>query len=745
MSIRRWFALRKRDRVLDNWPILPGSEKRPQGWPGWPDRKQFAFVLTHDVEGPDGLAKCRPLMELEMKLGFRSSFNFVPEGDYVVPRQLIQELKTNGFEVGVHDLHHDGKLYKGRGDFAQKATRINHYLENWGAVGFRSGFMFHNLDWLHDLNVAYDASTFDIDPFEPQPDGVGTIFPFWVQRNGECRVRSVECEPHPSSSPFAPRPSRLNGGYVELPYTLPQDSTLFLLFGERHPDIWFQKLDWIAKHGGMALVNVHPDYLRFENESASRRTFPIELYSRFLEYALQRYKGAFWQPLPRELAEWYIGRHHFAPESNGKADGYSVLKGKKAAVLLYSYYPSDARPRREAEALVKAGMEVDLICLRQDPSQPSLERVNGVNVCRVPFRHRRESKWGYLWQYSAFIGYCVMALGYRSLRKRYDLVHVHNMPDVLVFSAVIPKLLGARVLLDLHDPMPELMMTIFGFSRTNSLVRLLEWAEKSSIRFADRVVTVNLACKRIFGCRSCPPEKIQVIMNSPDPEIFKFQRFEEAVASDSNRPFVIMYHGSIVERNGLDLAVQSVAILQKKIRNLEFRIYGTRTPFLDRVLEGAKQVASQGVIRYMGTRTLEQVAQEINECDVGIIPNRRSIFSEINTPIRILEYLSRGKPAVAPNAPGITDYFGEHDLFFFESGDAEGLARQIEYIYFHPCETSEVVERGQKVHLAHSWTEERKSFLDMITGLFSSRRTENGMGYQESREKSLVTNNQANS
>src|SRR5262249_29434817 len=146
------------------------------------------------------------------------------------------------------------------------------YLEDWEAVGFRSGSMFHQLDWLHDLQLSYDASTFDTDPFEPQPDGMNTIFPFWVPRWG----------------------GRSEAGYVELPYTLPQDSTLFLLFGERHPDIWFQKLDWVARHGGMALVIVHPDYLHFEEGPSAPRTFPAEFYERFLKYVRERYAGTFW-------------------------------------------------------------------------------------------------------------------------------------------------------------------------------------------------------------------------------------------------------------------------------------------------------------------------------------------------------------------------------------------------------------------------------------------------------------------
>jgi predicted glycosyltransferase len=283
LSIRRWLALRKRERVGNIWPIAPGSEQPPQNWPGWPDGKKFALVLTHDVESQGGLDKCRQLMKLEKDLGFHSSFNFIPKGGYEVPPQLRGELARNGFEVGVHDLHHDGKLYRTRQQFSRNAALINEYLREWGAVGFRSGFMLHNLNWLHELNVEYDASTFDTDPFEPQPDHRNTIFPFWVPAPGH------------SQNP--------NGGYVELPYTLPQDSTLFLLFREKTPQVWFQKLNWIVRHGGMVLLNTHPDYINFEDQTSSRQ-YPVALYHEFLEYIKLKYRDSFWHASPREVASY---------------------------------------------------------------------------------------------------------------------------------------------------------------------------------------------------------------------------------------------------------------------------------------------------------------------------------------------------------------------------------------------------------------------------------------------------------
>jgi len=260
---------------------MPGSERPPENWPGWPEGKKFALILTHDVEEQIGLDKCRELMRLERKLGFRSSFNFIPEGDYTVPRKLRDELTQNGFEVGIHDLKHDGRLFASRREFSQRATRINRYLAEWQVVGFRSAFMLHKLDWLHELNIQYDTSTFDTDPFEPQPEGRHTVFPFWIPR---------AITNHASNS---------RSGYVELPYTLPQDSTLFLLFREPTIDIWCKKLDWIAKHGGMALVNVHPDYLSFDRTVPKRREYPFVYYKSFLEYVSRTYQGVFWNATPR--------------------------------------------------------------------------------------------------------------------------------------------------------------------------------------------------------------------------------------------------------------------------------------------------------------------------------------------------------------------------------------------------------------------------------------------------------------
>ena len=277
IRLRRKLVLHKRKNSSNIWPILEAAAQPPKNWAGWPQQKQFALILTHDVDTEKGQNKCRQLMGLEEKLGFRSSYNFVPER-YEVSAQLRNDLMLRGFEVGVHGLNHDGKLFQSKKIFNHRSKKINHYLKEWRASGFRAPAMHHNLEWIHDLTIEYDSSTFDTDPFEPQPEGVKTIFPFWVQSK-----------------------SRQNR-YLELPYTLPQDFTLFILMGETDIDVWKLKLDWIAKQGGMVLLNVHPDYICFNGGKPSIEEYPVAVYHQFLEYVQAEYKNQYWHVLPNELA-----------------------------------------------------------------------------------------------------------------------------------------------------------------------------------------------------------------------------------------------------------------------------------------------------------------------------------------------------------------------------------------------------------------------------------------------------------
>ena len=394
------------------------------------------------------------------------------------------------------------------------------------------------------------------------------------------------------------------------------------------------------------------------------------------------------------------------------------LRGRRVAMVTFSPYPEDERPRRAIDAFREAGMTIELICLGQGNSAKR-ETSDGLHVLRIPMKHRRGGKLTYAFQYGSFIFISSLIFALRAFTRRYDLVYVHNMPDILVLSALVPKALGARVILDLHDPMPELMTTIYDLGKDSISVRFIRSMEKWSIARTNLVITVNQACKRIFAARSCQSEKIIVVMNTPDSRIFPFQAAEEkpTARKDRNTSFVMMYHGTLVERNGLDLAVEALEMVREKMPAAELRVYGPSTPFLDRVMEMVRAKGLKDMVHYLGARRLEDLPEEIKQCDVGIIPNQRNAFTDINTPVRIFDFLANGKPAIVPSTSGIKDYFNEDSLVFFESGNAADLARQMEYTYSHRDELTEIVRKGQQIYLAHTWEQERQTLLRGVARL----------------------------
>jgi len=277
LLIRRSIVRRRRKTFHHVWPINPKATSTPIGWAGWPEGKQFALILSHDVDTQKGHDACHQLAAIEKSLGFQSSFNFVPER-YRNSEALRDRLRQDGFGVGIHGLKHDGKLFRRFNLFKRRAEKINHYLAQWQTRGFSSPSMHHNLNWMHLLDIDYSTSTFDTDPFEPQPDAVDTIFPFWVENQQTGR------------------------GFVELPYTLPQDFTLFILMGERTNTIWKKKLDWLADRGGMALVNTHSDYMNFDGSPPGPEEYPVRYYIEFLEYIKKRYADCYYHARSEDVA-----------------------------------------------------------------------------------------------------------------------------------------------------------------------------------------------------------------------------------------------------------------------------------------------------------------------------------------------------------------------------------------------------------------------------------------------------------
>jgi glycosyltransferase involved in cell wall biosynthesis/peptidoglycan/xylan/chitin deacetylase (PgdA/CDA1 family) len=677
MALRRHRANSRRISFADVWPIDHDAGETPSGWPGWPKNKTFAFVLTHDVEGTRGLGRVEKLMQVESKLGFRSSFNFVPEGEYSDPEALRQVLDKAGFEVGVHGLEHDGKLYNSKAEFVSKASRIREYLQRWNAAGFRSPLMQHRLGWLHKLNAEYDASTFDTDPFEPEPDGVGTIFPFWV--------------PGPEGT-----------GYVELPYTLVQDFNLFVVLRDRNIDVWKRKLDWIVAHGGMALLNTHPDYMCFGNSEKARDEFPVAYYEEFLKYVRENYEGAMWHALPRDVARFYKSSVPLAARNSRK----------KICMLTYSTYESDNRVRRYAEALAKRGDHVDVIAISGKHTPGESQKIRGVTPFRIQYRERNERlKMSYAWRWLRFVLTSTIFLTRRHRRIRYDLIHVHNPPDFLVFAAWFPKWTGTKLILDIHDIVPELFASKFEKTSGNRYFGLLKMVEKASASFVDHVIVSNHLWQQKLIARTVPKEKCSVFLNHVDPAIF-YRR----PRTRNDGKVIIIFPGSFQWHQGLDIAIEAFALIKDKVTNAEFHIYGGGV-WENHLKALTNQLGLNGRVKFSGVMSLDLMADVISNADLGVVPKRADSFGNEAYSTKIMEFMSQGVPVVVSRTKIDSFYFDDQVARFFPSGDIQAMADAMLEVLENKEVRESMVARAYEYVERNNWDAKKKEYLDLVDSL----------------------------
>lgn len=374
----------------------------------------------------------------------------------------------------------------------------------------------------------------------------------------------------------------------------------------------------------------------------------------------------------------------------------------RVAMIVFAYYPEDRRVRRAAEAVVAAGTPVDVICLRKR-EEPPRSSVEGVSVYRMPLVRKRGSMLRYLWEYAVFFALASVALAALHLRRRYAVVHVHNMPDLLVICTLVPKLAGAKVILDLHDPMPEMFMTKYGLPWSHPVARFLRSAESFSVRYSDLVITTNIAFRNLFISRGCPPGKVHIVMNTPDPSRFGQPHRPDGVRNPGEpAAYRIMFHGAIFRRQGLDVALEAILLLRDRIPRLAFDVYGDGDD-VGRFVERIDSLRLRDIVRYHGFVPPHLMSAKIEPADAGLIPNPRNAFTDINLPTRIFEYLCMGKPVIVPRTRGILDYFDDTSIFFFEPDNPSDLASVILGVYRDPGRRGRVLENGVQVLRNHRW------------------------------------------
>ena len=341
---------------------------------------------------------------------------------------------------------------------------------------------------------------------------------------------------------------------------------------------------------------------------------------------------------------------------------------------------ADHRVEREAETLARRGDHVDLISLAED-GRPSSETVEGVHVHRVGFtRYRGSSSVRYIGSYVKFLFAVTAKLLRMHLKERYDVIYVHTMPDFMVLAGLIPKLMGAKLVLDIHDMMPELYVSKFGVTHQHPLIRLLAFQEQFAVWLADKVVCVHKPHQDVLCGRGAPVGKMTILPNLTDPLIF---RTDPNVKVDTDG-FRIVFHGTVAHRLGADLAVDAFAKIAASCPGARLEIYGSGDS-ADEVEEAIQRSgAADRIVFPRKIFSIRSVAQLISGAAVGIVPNRRDPSTEYMLPVKLLEYAHFGIPVIAPRLLAIQHYFTDENVLYYEPGNVDELAEAMRRLYVDP-------------------------------------------------------------
>lgn len=371
---------------------------------------------------------------------------------------------------------------------------------------------------------------------------------------------------------------------------------------------------------------------------------------------------------------------------------------------------------REVEALAGLGHQVDVICLR-DTHQPWVQRRPGVTVWRVPLRHSRGRRPGrYLVEYGAFFVLAAGLVTLLHLRHRYRLVQVNSLPDALVFAAAVPRLLGARLLLDLQECMPEFFATKFGVHLAHPAVRAVARVERASIAFAHQVITPTAQMRDAFVARGAPRPKITVVMDGSDEDVFRPVQPSEAGAG-----FTLITHGTVEPHYGIDTVIEAVALLRDEIPGLRFDVYGDGSD-LPRLRRIAAELGVADRVHFSGGYVpVEELVSAMARADVGVVAMRRDPFRDVTIAGKMFDFVAMGKPVVSSRTRAVEQTFGGSCVELFESGDARDLARVLRRLSRDPGRRRELARRATQVAVGYQWPRQREIYAAVIGQLLDRR------------------------
>lgn len=416
------------------------------------------------------------------------------------------------------------------------------------------------------------------------------------------------------------------------------------------------------------------------------------------------------------------GNHHemsslgFLPASlAGFGETMRAGKPRRVCMITHSIYERDTRVRRYAEYLVRDGFLVDIISLRPEDDVPGAQPA-GLRVYHIPHRRiRREGlSQAFEWLFAAFLMFVYTTA--LDIRYGYDLVHVHNMPDFLVFCAILPRLRGVPVILNVHDPVPEIAMSKFGVSRSHPVVLVERFTEKISIWFSSHVLTATGAFRDILVHRGVPQEKITVVMNAAS-SIFCKKGYDHPAQREG---FTLLYVGTVAKRYGLDILVRALCILRPQIPGLRLRILPkirNEGEGLRLTLELAEEFGVRDIIALGDPVPLEEMPDVMRQADLGVYPARRDIHMDIALSLKIPEMVNVGLCVVSSRLLVLEELYGEDAIAFVPAGDPDALAAKILELYHAPDERKRLAANAWERSKDFTWENQYEKYFAVVQQL----------------------------
>jgi glycosyltransferase involved in cell wall biosynthesis len=383
-------------------------------------------------------------------------------------------------------------------------------------------------------------------------------------------------------------------------------------------------------------------------------------------------------------------------------------------MVVHGPYPlGENRVSSEARAAINAGWEVDVIAARK-PGEPSTESVDGVRIFRLPFAHTQGA--GLVATAREYLGFTAVAsakIAALMSRRRYQVIQVHNPPDLLVLTALVPKLLGTRVIFDIHDFAPELFASRFAGRRFSGYAeRSARLLERLAVHFASAVVTAHETYRRALEERGVPAEKITVVLNSLDERLLPAA--EPWAESDG---FRVVYHGTVTPHYGLELLIEAVAQVAIDEPELRVEIYGDGDA-VDQVRARASETGISERV-YVSGRFLphREVLERIRSASAGVVCNLPTAWAAAVTPTKLFEYAALEVPIVAADLPAIRENFSSDEVLFFAPGDATALAEALRQIATDPASARARAEAARRRYDEYRWPHSATRYVTLLEQL----------------------------